>query len=102
MTSVPPGKSAGITVVPANEVGCDDLAEIFGTRGTASRCQCQRYKLNRRESFGSFPVEERADRLRLHTACGEPESASTIGLFAYLNNEPVGWCAVEPRTAYQG
>lgn len=89
-------------MVPANEVGCEDLAKIFGTRGAASRCQCQRYKLNRRESFGSFPVEERAARFRRQTACGEPESTSTSGLVAYLDNEPVGWCAIEPRTAYQG
>ena len=27
---------------------------------------------------------------------------TTTGLVAYLDGEPVGWCAVEPRTAYQG
>ena len=27
-------------------------------------------------------------------------SATTSGLVAYLDGEPVGWCAVEPRTAY--
>src|SRR5207249_1623515 len=25
---------------------------------------------------------------------------TTSGLVAYLDGEPVGWCAVEPRTAY--
>ena len=28
--------------------------------------------------------------------------ATTSGLVAYLDSEPVGWCAVEPRTAYAG
>jgi GNAT superfamily N-acetyltransferase len=74
---------------------------IFGSRGQASRCQCQRYKLRPRESFASFPVEERAHRLRQQTDCGHPQSSATSGLVAYLNGEPVGWCAVEPRTAYQ-
>jgi GNAT superfamily N-acetyltransferase len=32
--------------------------------------------------------------------CGHPNSDTTSGLVAYLDGEPVGWCAVEPRTAY--
>jgi GNAT superfamily N-acetyltransferase len=91
-----------ISVVPANEASWEDLQTVFGTRGQASRCQCQRYKLRRRESFRSFPAEERAHRLRQQTDCGHPESGTTSGLVAYLNGEPVGWCAVEPRTAYEG
>jgi GNAT superfamily N-acetyltransferase len=91
-----------IRVVPANEASWEDLQTLFGTRGQAARCQCQRYKLRRRESFASFPVEERAHRLREQTDCGHPESQITSGLVAYLDGEPVGWCAVEPRTAYGG
>jgi GNAT superfamily N-acetyltransferase len=91
-----------ISVVPANEASWEDLQAIFGTRGAAATCQCQRYKLERRESFRSFPTEERADRLRRQTECGHPRSATTSGLVAYLDGEPVGWCAVEPRTAYGG
>jgi GNAT superfamily N-acetyltransferase len=91
-----------ISVVPANEAGWEDLQTVFGTRGEASRCQCQRYKLRPREHFASFPAEERADRLRQQTDCGHPESGTTSGLVAYLDSEPVGWCAVEPRTAYEG
>ena len=93
---------AGIRVVPANEASCEDLQAIFGTRGQASRCQCQRYKLQPRESFASFPVEERAHRLRQQTECGHPASETTSGLVAYVDEEPAGWCAVEPRTAYTG
>lgn len=91
-----------IGVVPANQASWEDLQTIFGTRGPASRCQCQRYKLQRRESFASFPAEERADRLRRQTECGDPDSSTTSGLVANLDDEPVGWCAVEPRAAYPG
>ena len=91
-----------IFVVPANEASWEDLQTIFGSRGQAARCQCQRYKLRPRESFASFPAEVRAHRLREQTDCGHPESDTTSGLVAYLDGEPVGWCAVEPRTAYQG
>jgi GNAT superfamily N-acetyltransferase len=75
---------------------------VFGTRGAAATCWCQRYKLQPRESFGSFPAEERAGRLLGQADCGHPDSAATSGLVAYLDREPAGWCAVEPRTAYPG
>lgn len=36
---------AAVSVVPANEANCEDLQTIFGTRGAAATCHCQRYKL---------------------------------------------------------
>jgi GNAT superfamily N-acetyltransferase len=91
-----------IRVVPANEAGCDELQAIFGARGAAALCHCQRYKLRPREAFRNFPVEERARRLREQTRCGDPDAETTSGLVAYAEGEPVGWCAVEPRPAYEG
>jgi GNAT superfamily N-acetyltransferase len=95
-------EGSAISVVPANEASWEDLQAVFGARGQGARCQCQRYKLRPRESFGSFPAEDRAHRLRQQTDCGHRESGTTSGLVAYLDGEPVGWCAVEPRTAYEG
>jgi len=91
-----------VTVVPADQASWEDLQNVFGTRGTAARCQCQRYKLRPREAFAEFPVEERADRLRRQTDAGHPGGSSTSGLVAFVDGRPVGWCAVEPRTAYPG
>jgi GNAT superfamily N-acetyltransferase len=91
-----------VDVVPANESTWDDLRAVFGTRGPASRCYCQRYKLARREAFAKFPAEERAGRLRDQTDCGDPRASTTSGLVAYVDGEPVGWCAVEPRPAFEG
>ena len=45
-------------------------------------------------------TETRAALLREQTECGHPEAETTTGIVAYLDSEPVGWCAVEPRTAY--
>jgi GNAT superfamily N-acetyltransferase len=89
-----------LTIVPANEASWEDLEAVFGTRGDPSRCWCQRYKMSPGEAWASFPAEERAFRLRGQTDCGRPGAVSTSGLVAYLDGEPVGWCAVEPRTAY--
>jgi GNAT superfamily N-acetyltransferase len=91
-----------LSIVPANQVACDDLQAVFGSRGSAAKCQCQRYKLQPKEFFAGFPVEERIHRLRQQTDCGNETSGSTSGLVAHLNSDPVGWCAVEPRTAYVG
>jgi hypothetical protein len=91
---------AAITIVPANEASCDDLQAVLSTRGDPSRCQCQRYKMQPGESWASVVAEELAFRLRAQTECGHRQSSTTSGLVAYVDGEPVGWCSVEPRTAY--
>ncbi len=94
--------SAQYQVVPANRAPWPDLQQVFGTRGPAARCQCQRYKLARGESFARLGTEELTHRLRSQTDPDDPTAPATTGLLAYAGTEPVGWCAVEPRTAYAG
>jgi GNAT superfamily N-acetyltransferase len=85
--------------VPANEASWDDLQTVFG-RGGAAKCQCQRIKLGD-GAWYPMPVDERAHRLREETDCDHPEGDRTSGLVAYLDGEPVGWVAVEPRANYR-
>ena len=89
-----------VRIVPANEASWEDIEAVFGGRGAAASCWCQRFKLRPGEAFKRFPAEERAFRLRQQTDAGNPKAEHTAGLVAYLDGEPVGWCAVEPRTAY--
>jgi GNAT superfamily N-acetyltransferase len=84
-----------ISVVPAHDASWEDLEAIFGTRGASAGCYCQRYKLARGEAFKHFPASERAARLREQTRAG-------AGLVAYLDGDPAGWCAVEPRPHFTG
>jgi GNAT superfamily N-acetyltransferase len=93
--------SGDVRVVPANEASWEDIEAVFGRRGSQAVCFCQRYKLQAGEAFKTYPPEERALRLREQTHAGEA-GAATSGLIAYLDDEPVGWCAVEPRPAYFG
>jgi len=88
-----------LTVVPANEASWDDLAAIFGTTDYPGRCQCQRFKILG-WIWRDSTQEERTAMLRAQTACGDPNAAATSGLVAYVDDEPGGWVAVEPRTAY--
>jgi hypothetical protein len=86
-------------VIPANEASWEDLQAVFG-RGGAAKCGCQRMKLGDRDWF-TMPADERTHRLRDETDCGHPEADGTSGLVAYLDGEPVGWVAVEPRRNYR-
>ncbi|TDU86618.1 acetyltransferase (GNAT) family protein [Kribbella voronezhensis] len=102
--SVPrtPGSREPITaeqlrIIPANEAAWEDLQAVFGVAGETARCWCQRFRMLPKESFASEGPEELAARLRDQTACGNGQARATTGLVAYLDGEPVGWCAVAPR-----
>jgi GNAT superfamily N-acetyltransferase len=86
-------------VVPANEASWEDLRMVFGERGEPAGCQCQWFRTPA-SAWRSLPREDRAWRLREQTGCGDPQARTTSGLVAYLGEEPVGWCAVEPRPVY--
>jgi GNAT superfamily N-acetyltransferase len=86
-----------LTIVPANQAAWEDLQTVFGSSGDTGRCWCQRFRMLPRESWGSEGPEELAARLRDQTACGDRKARATSGLIAYLEGEPVGWCAVAPR-----
>ena len=87
-----------VTFVPANEASWEDLQAIFGTTD-AGYCQCQRFKI-RGWIWTASTLDERMGMLQDQTACGIPDAPSTSGLVAYVDGEPAGWVAVEPRTAY--
>ncbi len=97
---VGPGTVIPVRVVPANEASWDDLRAIFGDRGYAAFCHCQRPKMRSWAEWREFGVGGRMQRLEAQTHCGDAAARTTTGLVAYLDEEPVGWCAVEPRTAY--
>ncbi|MDQ2933400.1 MAG: GNAT family N-acetyltransferase [Chloroflexota bacterium] len=81
-----------IIVQPVNEALFDDVQTIFGNTGQAARCQCQGYRMGWYAQH-SDNVQDRRELLRDQVIEGH-------GLVAHLDGEPVGWCAVEPRTAY--
>jgi GNAT superfamily N-acetyltransferase len=99
MSMRPSDTTGEITVVPANEASWDDLEAVFGPRGEPHNCRCQRYKIPDRE-WQTWPPEARAGLFHDETGAGDPEAETTSGLVAYLDGEPVGWCAVEPRVMY--
>jgi len=107
MSSVQTGE---LRVVPVTEASWDDVRTVFGTRGDPSTCWCQYFKVDAAawKAKDHAAVFERAlceqvDGARAQAAAGERTTGP--GVIAYLGSdaegwEPVGWAAVEPRTAY--
>jgi GNAT superfamily N-acetyltransferase len=90
---------AQLSIIPANQASWADLQAVFGTADYPGMCYCQHYK-TRDCHWSSLSGEERHRRLREQTRCDDPRAQTTSGLVGYLGQEPVGWVAVEPRTAY--
>jgi GNAT superfamily N-acetyltransferase len=90
---------AQLSIIPANRASWADLQAVFGTTDYPGRCYCQHYKTLDCH-WSSLSQEERCRRLGEQTQCDNPRARTTSGLVAYYGQEPVGWVAVEPRTAY--
>jgi GNAT superfamily N-acetyltransferase len=87
-----------VRFAPANEVSWDELELVFGG-ADAGRCRCQRFKVPG-WIWRDSTQDGRTAALRAQTGCGDRQATATSGLLAYVDDEPAGWVAVEPRTAY--
>ena len=56
-----------ITIVPANEASWEDLRAIFGNRGYAAYCHCQKNKMRSWAEWSTLQVAGRMERLRADT-----------------------------------
>lgn len=90
---MPPDSEVRVEAVAS--VPWEDVSQVFATRGNPARCWCQYFKLPNRE-FENATAEACAGMLREQVQASTPGP----GVIAYLDGEPVGWCAVEPKPAY--
>ena len=108
--------AATVRIVPVTDAPWADVERVFGTRGDPAGCWCQFFKLPNAAWKTVTPGECRTllEKQVQEAAAG---TAHPPGVIAYLDSdadegangeahddasaaEPVGWCAVEPRTAY--
>ena len=94
------GASPELTIVRSGEVPWEVLRTVFGGRADPAHCFCQRYKMAPRESWASVGGDGLAARLRDQNDAAAGDGLPSPGLVAFLGGEPVGWCAVEPRSTY--
>lgn len=71
-----------------------DLEKLFGQRGACGGCWCMWWRLAGRDFSRGKGAGNRTEFRRL-VAMGPPP-----GLLAYVDGEPVGWCAFAPREQY--
>ena len=85
-----------VVVRPATRARWQHVQSVFGTRGEAAKCQCQRAILPLRE-YWHMPRDVREAFLRKEVCRSR---AAAPGLVAYLAADPVGWCRVGPRSNF--
>jgi GNAT superfamily N-acetyltransferase len=81
---------------PANDATVEDVEAVFDAGG-ARKCRCQALKVPG-WIWRDTTQEQRDAALIEQTGCGT--DGPTSGLIAYVDGEPVGWVAVEPRENY--
>lgn len=72
----------------------NDFEELFGERGACGGCWCMAWRL-RPKNFEMQKGKKNKTAIRKIIKNNE-----IPGIIAYLNNNPIGWCAVAPREKY--
>jgi GNAT superfamily N-acetyltransferase len=71
-----------------------DLEILFGPRGACAGCWCMWWRMPRSQ-FKAQKGDGTRQALKRLIDAGE-----MVGLLAYANGQPVGWCAVAPRERF--
>ncbi len=71
-----------------------DFEKLFGDRGACGGCWCMAWRL-KRSDFQKQSGEGNKKAVKKLVNANE-----TIGILAYHDDEPVGWCAVAPREKF--
>src|SRR5438093_5993995 len=80
---------------PATAALWPDLAKLFGPRGACAGCWCMWPRLTSAEFRRGAGAGNRRALQRLVRTGTRP------GILAYAAGEPIGWCALAPRSAYR-
>jgi GNAT superfamily N-acetyltransferase len=90
---MPPAPFA-LTFHPVTPARLPDLSAFMQAHGKFRYCACMRWRM-RSTDFSSSTKQDRVETLEVLVREGKP-----VGVLAYLEREPVGWCSVAPRDAH--
>jgi acetyltransferase (GNAT) family protein len=90
-----PAASLSLEFHPVTRDRLADLARFSERHGKFRYCSCMRWRM-RSSQFGRSTKQSRVAALDQLVRAGMP-----IGVLAYLDGEPVGWCSVAPRETYE-
>ena len=84
-----------LTIRPVTSKLIDDVGRLFSADKLANNCWCMWFIIPVKEFHAIGSEGTRAKFSELAANSNHP-----LGLLAYQANEPVGWCAVGPRSRY--
>jgi GNAT superfamily N-acetyltransferase len=79
---------------PVTKENWKDFETLFGERGACGGCWCMSWLLTKKEFDTNKGAGNKRKMKKLIDSNSEP------GILAYLNNEPVGWCAIALRDKF--
>lgn len=71
-----------------------DFEQLFGPRGACGGCWCMFWKLR------GLAFDENTGEPARQMQKSVVDSGAVPGLLAYNDDQPIGWIAIEPRSAY--
>ena len=83
-----------LKMFPATPSRWADIETLFGERGACGGCWCMFWRKSRKQYEGDKGSKNKQAFKQIVSQGLKP------GIIAYLDKEPVGWCAVAPRNNY--
>jgi hypothetical protein len=83
-----------LSFYPVTKEKWKDFVKLFGERGACGGCWCMWALLSKKEFDANKGDGNKRKMKKLIDNKTEP------GIIAYIDNEPIGWCAVSPRENY--
>lgn len=72
-----------------------DLVKLFGQHGACGGYWCMFWRLSRSEFMQQRGDENKKALKKL------VDSDKVPGILGYVDNQPIGWCAIAPRILFQ-
>jgi GNAT superfamily N-acetyltransferase len=83
-----------VEVKPVTASRVNDVVTLFGASKTTAGCFCMWFVLSSKESSAGWSGGNRTRFAEM------AKHSPPLGLLAYRDGEPVGWCAAGPRSRY--
>jgi GNAT superfamily N-acetyltransferase len=82
-------------VRPVTGADIDELARLFDSSGTCTGCWCTFFLLSGKQFSAGWGEPNRRAFAEMAAAAAQP-----VGVLAYADGSPAGWCAAGPRSRY--
>jgi GNAT superfamily N-acetyltransferase len=80
---------------PVTAERLDDLERFSLSHGTFRYCSCMRWRMR------STVYKDSTKEDRIAALAGLVRKGTPVGVLAYADGEPIGWCSVAPRDTYE-